>query len=43
MRRRHKQTDAVQVGGQYRQCNGVRKPIGAVESAPGRDRDAQGC
>ena len=26
----HKQTDAVQVGGQYRQCNGVRKPIGAV-------------
>ena len=26
----HKQTDAVQVGGQYRQCNGVCKPIGAV-------------
>ena len=30
----HKQTDAVQVGGQYRQCNGVCKPIGAVGANP---------
>ena len=30
----HKQTDAVQVGGQYRQCNGVCKPIGAVGAHP---------
>ena len=30
----HKQTDAVQVGGQYRQCNGVRKPIGTVGANP---------
>ena len=30
----HKQTDAVQVRGQYRQCNGVCKPIGAVGANP---------
>ena len=30
----HKQTDAVQVGGQYRQCNGVCKSIGAVGAHP---------
>ena len=30
----HKQTDAKQVGGQYRQCNGVCKSIGAVGAHP---------
>ena len=30
----HKHPDAVQIGGQYRQCNGVCKPIGAVRAHP---------
>ena len=30
----HKQADAVQVSGQYRQCNSVRKSIGAVGANP---------